>query len=100
MTTQRQVIKSEHGAGVGEAQELQEIVAENGSKKTIIDESVTSSRANNLCYTESISAIRALREPNPWAFDTRRHLHRSLAPMYRCEMLVAFEQTTVFHVTS
>jgi GTPase len=46
--TQKQVIKSEYGVGVGKAQELQEIVAENGSKTIIIDESVTSSQANNL----------------------------------------------------
>ena len=46
--TQKQVIKSEYGVGVGKAQELQEIVAGNGSKTIIIDESVTSSQANNL----------------------------------------------------
>ena len=46
--TQKQVIKSGYGVGVGKAQELQEIVAENGSKTIIIDESVTSSQANNL----------------------------------------------------
>jgi GTPase len=46
--TQKQVIKSSYGVGVGKAQELQEIVAENGSKTIIIDESVTSSQANNL----------------------------------------------------
>src|SRR5690348_16010194 len=46
--TQKQVIKSGYGVGVGKAQELQEIVAENGSKTIIIDEGVTSSQANNL----------------------------------------------------
>lgn len=46
--TQKQVIKSGYGVGVGKAQELQELVAENGSKTIIIDESVTSSQANNL----------------------------------------------------
>ncbi|MDG6899298.1 MAG: GTPase HflX [Nitrososphaerota archaeon] len=46
--TQKQIIRSEYGIGVGKAQELQEIVAENGSKTVIIDESVTSSQANNL----------------------------------------------------
>ncbi|MDG7013794.1 MAG: GTPase HflX [Nitrososphaerota archaeon] len=46
--TQKQIIRSEYGIGVGKAQELQEIVAENGSKTIIIDESVTSSQANNL----------------------------------------------------
>ncbi|MDG7007795.1 MAG: GTPase HflX [Nitrososphaerota archaeon] len=46
--TQKQVIRSGYGVGVGKAQELQEIVAENGSNTIIIDESVTSSQANNL----------------------------------------------------
>jgi len=46
--TQKQVIKSGYGVGVGKAQELQEIVAENGSKTIIIDESVTSAQANKL----------------------------------------------------
>lgn len=46
--TQKQIIRSEYGVGVGKAQELQEIVAGNGSKTVIIDESVTSSQANNL----------------------------------------------------
>ena len=46
--TQRQIIKSGYGVGVGKAQELQELVAENGSKTIIIDERVTSSQANNL----------------------------------------------------
>lgn len=46
--TQKQVIKSSYGVGVGKAQELQEIVADNGSKTIIIDESVSSSQAHNL----------------------------------------------------
>jgi GTP-binding protein HflX len=46
--TQKQIIKSGYGVGVGKAQELQEIVADNGSKTIIIDETVTSSQANNL----------------------------------------------------
>ena len=46
--TQKQVVKSEYGVGVGKAQELQEIVADNGSKTIIIDETLTSSQANNL----------------------------------------------------
>jgi GTP-binding protein HflX len=48
VVTQRQVVKSEYGVGVGKAQELEELVAENGSKAIIIDESVTSSQANKL----------------------------------------------------
>jgi GTP-binding protein HflX len=46
--TQKQVIKSSYGVGVGKAQELQEIVADNGSRTIIIDESVSSSQAHNL----------------------------------------------------
>jgi GTP-binding protein HflX len=46
--TQRQVVKSEYGVGVGKAQELQQIVAENDSKTIIVDESLTSSQANRL----------------------------------------------------
>ncbi len=48
LVTQKQVVKSEYGVGVGKAQELQQIVAETGSKTIIIDESLTSSQANNL----------------------------------------------------
>jgi GTP-binding protein HflX len=46
--TQKQVVKSEYGVGVGKAQELQGLVANNGSKTIIIDESITSSQANKL----------------------------------------------------
>jgi GTP-binding protein HflX len=48
LITQKQVVKSEYGVGVGKAQELQEIVNGNGSKTIIVDESLTSSQANNL----------------------------------------------------
>jgi GTP-binding protein HflX len=46
--TQKQVVKSEYGVGVGKAEELRGLVVENGSKTIIIDESVTSSQANKL----------------------------------------------------
>jgi GTP-binding protein HflX len=46
--TQKQVVKSEYGVGVGKAQELQEVVADNDSKTIIVDESLTSSQANKL----------------------------------------------------
>jgi len=45
---QKKIVKSEYGVGVGKAQELQEIVADNGSKTIIVDESLTSSQANRL----------------------------------------------------
>ncbi len=48
LITQKQVVKSEYGVGVGKAQELQEIIADNGSRTLIIDERLTSSQANNL----------------------------------------------------
>jgi GTP-binding protein HflX len=46
--TQKRVVKSEYGVGVGKAQELQQVVADNGSKTIIVDESLSSSQANNL----------------------------------------------------
>jgi len=46
--TQRDIIRSEYGVGVGKAAELETMVAENGSDTIIIDESVTSSQANKL----------------------------------------------------
>ena len=54
---QKQVLKSEYGVGVGKAQELQEIVAENGSKTIIIDESLTSSQANNLSKVTATEVV-------------------------------------------
>jgi GTP-binding protein HflX len=46
--TQNRVVKSEYGVGVGKAQELQQIVADNGSNTIIVDESLTSSQAYRL----------------------------------------------------
>jgi GTP-binding protein HflX len=46
--TQKKIVKSEYGVGVGKAQELQEMVANNESKTIIVDESLTSSQANRL----------------------------------------------------
>ena len=48
IVTQRTIIKSEYGVGVGKAQELETMVAENGSKTIIVDASVTSAQANKL----------------------------------------------------
>ncbi|HEV2138837.1 MAG TPA: GTPase HflX [Nitrososphaerales archaeon] len=61
--TQKQVIKSEYGVGVGKAQELQEMVAENDCNTIIIDESVTSSQANKLSsftHTEIVDRERLI----------------------------------------
>ena len=46
--TQKRVVKSEYGVGVGKAQELQQIVEDNGSNTIIVDESLTSSQAYRL----------------------------------------------------
>jgi len=48
MITQKRVVKSEYGVGVGKAEELREMVSKNGSKTLILDEEVTSSQANKL----------------------------------------------------
>ncbi len=48
VVTQREIIRSEYGVGVGKAQELQAMVADTKSDTIIIDASVTSSQANKL----------------------------------------------------
>ena len=48
VVTQRDIIRSEYGVGVGKAQELEGKVADTGSGTIIIDESVTSAQANKL----------------------------------------------------
>ena len=52
--TQKNIIKSEYGVGVGKAQELQGMVTENDCDTIIIDETVTSAQANKLAsFTHS-----------------------------------------------
>jgi len=46
--TQREIIRSEYGVGVGKAEELARMVEENDCDTIIIDESVTSAQANKL----------------------------------------------------
>jgi GTP-binding protein HflX len=53
----KQVIKSEFGVGVGKAQELGEIVADNGSDTLIIDETISSAQANNLAKATQVEVI-------------------------------------------
>jgi GTP-binding protein HflX len=48
IVTQRDILKSEYGVGVGKAQELEGMVEESGAHTIIIDESVTSAQANKL----------------------------------------------------
>jgi len=57
LITQKQVVKSEYGVGVGKAQELKEIVSQNGSKTLIIDEELTSSQANNLSKVTHVEVV-------------------------------------------
>jgi GTPase len=61
--TQREIIRSEYGVGVGKAQELQGMVEEKGANTIIIDESVTSSQANKLSsftHTEVVDRERLI----------------------------------------
>jgi GTP-binding protein HflX len=46
--TQKQIVRSEYGVGVGKAEELRAMISKNGSKTLIIDESLTSSQAYKL----------------------------------------------------
>jgi GTPase len=55
--TQRNIIRSEYGVGVGKAQELQEMVADNGSKTIIIDDSVSSAQANKLATVTQAEVV-------------------------------------------
>ncbi len=48
MMTQKRVVKSEYGVGVGKAEELRDIIGKNGSKILIVDEELTSSQAYKL----------------------------------------------------
>ena len=48
VVTQRDIIRSEYGVGVGKAQELEGMVADVKADTIIIDESVTSAQANKL----------------------------------------------------
>lgn len=57
IVTQKQVVKSEYGVGVGKAQELSQVVAENDSDTLIIDESLSSSQANNLAKATHVEVV-------------------------------------------
>jgi GTPase len=48
IVTQRQILRSEYGVGVGKAEELRDMISRNGSKTLIVDESLTSSQAYKL----------------------------------------------------
>jgi GTPase len=57
LVTQKRVVKSEFGVGVGKAEELREIVRENGSKTLIVDESLTSSQAFKLATVTRVEIV-------------------------------------------
>ena len=57
LITQRRVVKSEFGVGVGKAEELREIVRQNGSKTLIVDESLTSSQAYKLATVTRVEIV-------------------------------------------
>ena len=57
LITQREIVKSEYGVGVGKAQELREMVARNSSKVVIIDERLSSSQANRLSSTTKAEVV-------------------------------------------
>jgi GTP-binding protein HflX len=57
MITQKRVVKSEYGVGVGKAEELRDMISKNGSKTLIIDEEVTSSQANKLATITRVEVV-------------------------------------------
>ena len=57
VVTQKRVVKSEYGVGSGKAEELREMVDENGSKTIIIDESITSAQADKLASMTKVQVI-------------------------------------------
>jgi GTP-binding protein HflX len=57
MITQRKLLRSEYGVGVGKADELRDMVSKNGSKTLIVDEELTSAQANNLSKTAKVEVV-------------------------------------------
>jgi GTP-binding protein HflX len=57
LLTQKRVLKSEYGVGVGKAEELKELVAGNGSRTIIVDERLTSSQANRLSMVTQAEVV-------------------------------------------
>ena len=55
--TQRKVVKSEYGVGAGKAEELREVVRQNGSRTLIIDESLTSAQAFKLATVTRVEIV-------------------------------------------
>ena len=57
LITQKRVVKSEFGVGVGKAEELREIVRQNGSKTLIVDETLTSAQAYKLATVTRVEIV-------------------------------------------
>jgi GTPase len=57
LITQKKVVKSEYGVGVGKAEELRRMIRGNGSKVLIVDEQLTSSQAYNLSEITKVEVI-------------------------------------------
>ena len=57
LITQRRVLKSQYGVGVGKAEEIREIMKDNGSKVLIVDEELRSSQAFNLASVTKAEVI-------------------------------------------
>ena len=57
LITQKKVVKSEFGVGVGKAEELREIVRQNGSKTLIVDETLTSAQAFKLATVTRVEIV-------------------------------------------
>ncbi len=57
MVTQKRVVKSEYGVGVGKAEELRDLVSKNGSHTLIVDEELTSSQALKLATVTKMEVV-------------------------------------------
>jgi len=57
LITQKRVVRSEFGVGVGKAEELREIVRQNGSNTLIVDESLTSAQAFKLATVTRVEIV-------------------------------------------
>jgi GTPase len=57
LITQKKVVKSEYGVGVGKAEELRDMVSKNGSKVLIIDAELTSAQAYKLATVTRVEIV-------------------------------------------
>jgi GTPase len=57
LVTQKRVVKSEYGVGVGKAEELRDMVSKNGSKTLIVDEELTSAQAFKLATVTRVEIV-------------------------------------------